>query len=99
MEKYNIEKQKDYYRLHGNRWINEVNPRGYDTADMDHFEIYQKKNKGGYVAIFSLYGMTDGPDEQKPEPYILKLGYKKCDPLYNDGVVTYYKEIPYKKII
>jgi len=91
---FNISKSK--VDLPGKRMNNEVHP-GWPNLCLgknfktDHFEMYQKKDKAGYVALFSNYG-------KMPLPQVLiDLGYKLYKPLYIGGAMTYLVEIPHLK--
>ena len=90
---FNISKRK--VDLPGKRMNNEVHPVWPNiwlgNFKTDHFEMYQKKDKAGYVALFSNYG-------KMPLPQVLiDLGYKLYKPLYTGDAMTYLVEIPHLK--
>ena len=93
---FNIWKTKSINDFPGKRMNTEVHPglpniclgKNFKT---DHFEMYQKKDKEGYVALFSNYG-------KMPLPQVLiDLGYKLYKPLYIGHAMTYLVEIPHLK--
>ena len=92
---FDIVSKKDH-TLRGRRFRNEVHPINLGHA-MDHFEFYKRSGTEGYVALFSLYGPSDGPDERFPIQILLDMGYRKYHQLYNSGAVTYIKEVSYNR--
>jgi len=104
LEEFNIKKRrfngehKTPYGLKG-RFEKEVRPNnesGY-PCDLDHFEFYERKDKLGFVAIFSPYSdkLYEWLEDHK---IALDLGYVKYHSnLYDTQGSTYYKLIPHKK--
>jgi len=77
------------------RYEKEVFPEGAGNT-LDHFELYERNNKQGFVAIFSPYVELNEKYESSRVP--LDLGYKKHHSnLYCIKGSTYIKLLPLKK--
>ena len=86
--------------LRGNRFKNEVNPEYPWNHTFDHFELYKRKGKLGYVAVFSRYHDIHPNNEYYQN--VIDLGYKQYSQLYNisdedQECPTYYLLVPYTK--
>ena len=83
------------------RFREEINPEYPGNTTFDHFEVYERNDKQGYVAIFSPYHSIRKTDEYYDD--IVKLGYKKyhsslyCTPCESCDCPTYIKLLPLKK--
>jgi hypothetical protein len=57
------------------RFEEEINPEYPGNSTFDHFEVYERNDKLGFVAIFSPYHSIRETDEYYDD--IVRLGYKK----------------------
>ena len=84
-----------------NRFKKEINPEWPGNFTFDHFELYERRGKKGFVSIFSPYGGLLECNTYYQEA--IDLGYKQYHSnLYStdgDDIIcpTYYKLIPFKK--
>jgi len=89
------------YGLGYKRFKEEINPEYPGNSTFDHFEVYERNDKLGFVAIFSPYHSIRERDEYYDN--IVKLGYKKyhsslyCTPCESCDCPTYIKLLPLKK--
>ena len=86
VEEYNIKRKVNisYKRPLGKkRFESEINPEYPGNSTFDHFELYEREGKLGYVAIFSRY--ADLNPMIKGHQQAIDMGYKKYLRLYDTG--------------
>jgi len=107
-EEFNIKSVREdsnkYRTPHGlgyKRFKEEINPEYPGNYTFDHFEVYERNDKLGFVAIFSPYHSICETDEYYDD--IVRLGYNKyhsslyCMPSDGLDCPTYIKLLPLKK--